>query len=133
MYAHNQHLLQVQPFKARDFNALFSLATDVWDAVLSFPDEHLKEFTYSTVIISLASKLPIQLQIDWGEFAYLLRPSFPSLKDMQMDRHRCWGRRISWNSSLHPRKQRKLTGIEHPRQQSNLVNLVAAAIVARRC
>lgn len=59
MQAHNQHLLQVQPFKAGDFNALFSLAADVRDAVSSVPDGHLKEFTYSTVITSLASKLPI--------------------------------------------------------------------------
>lgn len=44
-------------------------------------DDHLKELTYSTVIMSLASKLPIQLQIDWGKFAYSLQPSLPSLRD----------------------------------------------------
>ena len=81
MQAHNQHLLQVQPFKTGDFNSLFTLAADVRDAVSSVSVEHSKEFTFSTVITSLASKLPIQLQIDWGKYAYSLRPNLPSLRD----------------------------------------------------
>lgn len=81
MQAHNQHLLQVQPFKTGDFNSLFTLAADVRDAVSSVSAEHSKEFTFSTVITSLASKLPIQLQIDWGKYAYSLRPNLPSLRD----------------------------------------------------
>jgi hypothetical protein len=81
MQAHNQHLLQVQPFKTGDFNSLFTLAADVRDAVSSVSVEHSKEFTFSTVISSLASKLPIQLQIDWGKYAYSLRPNLPSLRD----------------------------------------------------
>ena len=81
MQAHNQHLLQVPPFKTGDFNSLFTLAADVRDAVSSVSVEHSKEFTFSTVITSLASKLPIQLQIDWGKYAYSLRPNLPSLRD----------------------------------------------------
>jgi hypothetical protein len=48
--AHIQHLLQIQPFKDGYFNTLFSLAADLRDAVSRVPDEHLKNFTYSTVI-----------------------------------------------------------------------------------
>ena len=67
MQAHNNHLLQAQPVRVGDFNAVFILAADV-----SVSDEHIVAFTYSTVIFSLASKLHPQLQIDWGKFAYAL-------------------------------------------------------------
>jgi hypothetical protein len=33
------------------------------------------------VVSSLSTKLPTQLQIDWGQHAYKLRPNLPSLKD----------------------------------------------------
>jgi hypothetical protein len=44
----------------------------------------MSEVTYSTVISLLASKLHPQLQIDWGKFAYALRPNLPSLKDFNI-------------------------------------------------
>lgn len=65
MLVDNQHPLQVQSFRVGDFNSLFTLAADVRDAVSIVSVEHSKEFTFSTVITSFASKLPIQLQIDW--------------------------------------------------------------------
>ena len=55
MQAHNNHLLQAQPVRVGDFNALFILAADVREVVSSVSDEHIVAFTYSTVIFSLAS------------------------------------------------------------------------------
>ena len=81
MQAHNAHLLQIQPFRAGDFNSLFVLAADFRDAVSSVSEDHLAVFTFSTVVSSLSTKLPTQLQIDWGQHAYKLRPNLPSLKD----------------------------------------------------
>ncbi len=81
MQAHNTHLLQALPIKVGDFNALFTLAADVRDAVSSVSADHMLAFTYSTVVSSLASKLPTQLQIDWGKFAYALQPALPTLQD----------------------------------------------------
>ena len=48
--AHNAHLLQVQPVKVGDFNALFTLAADVREAVSSVPGDCLQAFAYSIVI-----------------------------------------------------------------------------------
>ena len=78
--AHNQYLLQLLPFKNGDFDSLFHMATAVHDAVSSVGPEHIDMFTYSTVVGSLHVKLPINLQTDWGRYAYELR-RVPSLKD----------------------------------------------------
>ncbi len=82
MRAHNEHLLQVEPL-AGDLNSLFALAVDVRDAVSSVSDDHLVVFTFliDRLVYSLSKKLPTQLQIYWGQFAYKLRPSLPSFKD----------------------------------------------------
>ncbi len=58
MQAHNAHLLQIQSFRAGDFNSLFALAADVRDAVSSISEDHLAVFTFSTVASSLSTKLP---------------------------------------------------------------------------
>jgi hypothetical protein len=49
--------------------------------VSSVSEDHLAVYTFSTVVSSLSTKLPTQLQIDWGQHAYKLRPNLPSLKD----------------------------------------------------
>ena len=82
MQAHNSHLLAALPVKQGDFNALFTIAADVREAVSSVNDEHLLAFSYSTVISSIVSKLPSQLQLDWGKLAYALRPSLPTMRDL---------------------------------------------------
>jgi hypothetical protein len=61
MQAHNAHLLQIQRFRAGDFNSLFALAADVRDAVSSVSEDHLAVFTFSTLVSSLSTKLPTQL------------------------------------------------------------------------
>ena len=82
MQAHNSHLLAALPVKQGDFNALFTIAADVREVVSSVNDEHLLAFSYSTVISSIVSKLPSQLQLDWGKLAYALRPSLPTMRDL---------------------------------------------------
>ncbi|KAI9565104.1 hypothetical protein GHT06_008872 [Daphnia sinensis] len=39
------------------------------------------EFTYSTIVTTLASKLPADLQREWGRYAYNLQPRIASLAD----------------------------------------------------
>lgn len=82
MQAHNTHLLAALPVRQGDFNALFTIAADVREAVSSVDDSHIMAFTYSTVINSIVSKLPSQLQLDWGKVAHAMKPNLPSLRDL---------------------------------------------------
>ena len=80
--AHVQHLAAMQPVKSGDFQALFEMAAMVRDAVtstLSFRSQ--QEITHSTVVLQLATKLPLDLQREWGRVAYSLRPKIATLAD----------------------------------------------------
>ncbi|XP_046651040.1 uncharacterized protein LOC124342113 [Daphnia pulicaria] len=80
--AHIQHLQMVQSFRNGDFKSLADLASLVRDAVSSVAgDPSMNEFTHSTVVNQLATKLPFNLQQDWGRYAYNLRPKVSSLAD----------------------------------------------------
>nr|CAH0113061.1 unnamed protein product [Daphnia galeata] len=82
MQAHVQHLAAMQPVKSGDFQALFEMAAMVRDAVtstLSFRSQ--QELTHSTVVLQLATKLPLDLQREWGRVAYSLRPKIATLAD----------------------------------------------------
>ncbi|XP_045023331.1 uncharacterized protein LOC123467496 [Daphnia magna] len=84
--AHIHHLQMVQPFRNGDFKSLAELASLVRDAVSSVAgDPSMIEFTHSIVVNQLATKLPFNLQQDWGRYAYNLRPKISSLADFD-----CW-------------------------------------------
>jgi hypothetical protein len=136
MQAHNQHLLQVQPFKTGDFNSLYTLAADVRDAVSSISVEHSKEFTFSTVISSLASKLSIQLQIDLGKYAYSLRSNLPSLRhfdkwiDIAVGAEEYRGIRLSVAGNAVNKPAHNIPTLG---SKAAMVNLVAVIIVDLLC
>ncbi|XP_046640231.1 uncharacterized protein LOC124321850 [Daphnia pulicaria] len=76
--AHDQHMQQLPSFRNGDFNALFNLAAAVRDAVSSVDESHVMMF--NTVANLLHTKLPINLQTDWGKYAYGL-DRMATLKD----------------------------------------------------
>ncbi|KZS02082.1 Uncharacterized protein APZ42_001020, partial [Daphnia magna] len=82
MQAHVQHLAAMQPFKSGDYQALFEMATMVRDVVTSAQSLNFQqEITHSTVVLQLATKMPLDLQREWGRTAYSLRPKTASLAD----------------------------------------------------
>ncbi|KAI9553676.1 hypothetical protein GHT06_021603 [Daphnia sinensis] len=83
--AHIHHLQMVQPFKNGDFKSLADLPSIVRDAVSSVAgDPSMIEFTHSTVVNQLVTKLSFNLQQDWGRYAYNLRPKISSLADFDL-------------------------------------------------
>ncbi|KAI9555908.1 hypothetical protein GHT06_018433 [Daphnia sinensis] len=76
--AHDQHMQQLPSFRTGVFNALFNLAAAVRDAVSSVDESHVMMF--NTIANLLHTKLPINLQTDWGKYAYGL-DRMATLKD----------------------------------------------------
>ncbi|KAI9550897.1 hypothetical protein GHT06_004515 [Daphnia sinensis] len=83
MQANVQHLAAMQPIKSGDCQAhLFEMAAMVRDAVTSAQSLNFQqEITHSTVVLQLATKLPLDLQREWGRTAYSLRPKTATLAD----------------------------------------------------
>ncbi len=59
---------QLPSFRNGDFNALFNFAAVLRDAVSSVDESQVMMF--NTVADILHTKLPINLQTDWGKYAY---------------------------------------------------------------
>ncbi|KZS09234.1 Uncharacterized protein APZ42_026600 [Daphnia magna] len=80
--AHVRCLTQVPALQPGDLKSLFDLTVKARDAVTSVHGEQsMGEFTYSTIVTTLASKLPGDLQRECGRYAYNLQPRIPSLAD----------------------------------------------------